>query len=104
MAYQNLGVLTDSSKGMNCSDVMEDGVLSKMELCVMGGELLKKDLLGFHPKEACVGCLKMDQQVAKVNKQVQQLLARDRARDRLVGQQRRQITSALSLLLKPPAH
>lgn len=40
---------------------MSDRVLSKMELCLMGGELLKKVFLGFQPKEACAGCLKMQE-------------------------------------------
>lgn len=50
---------------------MGDGMLSQMELCIMGGELLKKDFLGFQPKEACVGCLKMQDHVAQMNKQLQ---------------------------------
>lgn len=54
-------------------------------MCYMGGEVLKKDFLGFQSNEACAGCLKMQDQVAQVNKQLQQLLARDLARDRLMG-------------------
>lgn len=57
--FRTYGVLTESSSGLSFRDVMGDGVLSKMELCVMGGELLKKDFLGFQPKETCDGCLKM---------------------------------------------
>lgn len=99
--FRAYAVVDDSSKRVSCRDVMGDGVLSKMEPCLMGGELLIF-FLGFQPKEACVGCLKMQEQVGHVNKQLQQLLARDPARDRLVGQQHRQIMSTLSMLLKPP--
>lgn len=63
-------MLTPASKSVSCKDIMGDGVLCKMELCVMGGELLKKDFLGFQPKEACDGCLKMQDHVAQVNKQL----------------------------------
>lgn len=73
---------------------MGDDMLSRMELCVLGGELLKKDFLAFHSKEACVGCLKMQDHVAQVNKQLQQLLAHERVHVRLVTQQHRQIMSA----------
>lgn len=48
-----------------------------------------------------MGCLKMQKEVGQVKKQLQQLLARGRARDRLAAQQHRQLMSTISLLLKP---
>lgn len=59
--------------------------------------VIEERFSGFQPKEACVGCLKMQEEVGQVKK----LLARDRARDRLAAQQHQQIMSALSLILKP---
>lgn len=44
--FRAYDVLTPSSKGVTCRDIMGDGMLSRMELCVMGGELLKKDFFG----------------------------------------------------------
>lgn len=50
--------------------VMSDNILSRMDLCVMGDELLKKDCLGFTPREVCVGCLKMVEEVCDMKKQM----------------------------------
>lgn len=93
--FRDYEVLGETSKGVSSRDIMSDGVLSKMELCLMGGELLKKDILGFQPKEAYVGCLKMQKQVANV-KALQQLLVSERARDR--------VWTTTSLNHEPPRH
>lgn len=81
--FRAFDVLLPTSKGV-LAETLSDDMLSRMELCVLGGELLKRDFQGFQPKEACVGCLKMQEEVGQVKKQIQQLLAWDRARDRLV--------------------
>lgn len=81
--FRAFDVLAPTSKGVVFRDIMSDGMLSCMELCVMGGEILKKDFLRFQPKEACVGCLKMQEEVGQMKKQLQQILACPRARDTL---------------------
>lgn len=75
-------------------------MLSRMELCVLGGELLKKDFLGFQPREACAGCLKRQEEVCDMKKQLHQILARQRASDTLTAQRHCQLMSVV--LLKPP--
>ena len=91
--FEAFDVLTPNSKGVTCNDVMSAGMLSKLDFCVMHGELLKKDFRGFLPKEACVGCLKMVEEVRDLKKQMQQILARQRASDTLATQRHRQLMS-----------
>lgn len=64
--FRAFDVLTPTSKGSTCRDIMNDGMLSRMELCAMGGELLKKYFLEFQPKEACVGSIKIQEEVGQV--------------------------------------
>ena len=78
---------------VTCVDVMSTGLLSKMDLCVMNGELVKKDFRGCVPKEACVGCLKLGEEVREMHRQLQQISARQRASDTMAAQRHRQLMS-----------
>lgn len=91
--FREFDVLLPTSVGITVKDVMSDGVLSRMELCVLKDELFKKDFLGFKPREACEGCLKMMEDMKVMKAQMQQLLARQRASDTLAAQRHRQLMS-----------
>ena len=91
--FEAFDVLCPRTKRVTYTDAMSAGLLSKMDLCVMHGELFKKDFKGCVPKEACVGCLKLGEEVCEMRKQLQQISARQRASDTIAAQRHRQLMS-----------